>query len=341
MKKNIVALCFVLFAALCASFYFITDFLIKQKSDELINLTIEKTRSAVNISVLNINKSIESSDDIALLSNIDNLAKYDSINSCFILDRDNKVIIHNNTNDWNQVRKSEQYDRAINYDGQLVQTTPDKDHLLFSKPIAKDYTLFCIISIEKASETVKIWRIKYYAAAAATAFVITFVVYLFAKLFILIPFNRTKRRLENANGENIKNEKYDEISDLFLSERKKFEDKISSLEEENKNLALIIKYFLLRGKETCAAAIALNGANNIICAYDKTEKILKKDFSVGDNIIEALLNPDLLKIISKAAETPNGEIAADYGEIEIKAFSVSDGEKISGTILTAATQLSG
>ena len=335
MKKNIVALCFILFAALCASFYFLTGVLVKYKSDELETLVIEKTRSAVRTSLLSVNKAIENSDDISLLSSIDNLAKHENINSCFILDRDNKVIIHNNTNDWNQIRKSEEYDRAINYDGELIQATPDKDHLLFSEPLAKDYTLFCIISIEKAGETAKIWQIRYYTVAALTAFVITFVVYFFAKLFILFPFNRTKKRLETANAENLKNEKYDEISDLFLSERKKYEDKIFALEENGKNLALMIKHFLSGYEKNRDAAIALNEANNIIAAYDKTQEILKPDFTEGNNIIEVLINPDLLKIISKAAETPNKEVTATDGKIEITVIAVSLEEKIIGTVLTA------
>jgi hypothetical protein len=335
MKKNVVALCFILFAALCASFYFFTDALTKYKYEDLENMIIEKTRAAVNASLINVNKSIENSDDISLLSSIDNLARLENVNSCFILDRDNKIIIHNNTNDWNQTRKSAEYDRAVNYDGWLVQTTPDDDHLLFSQPLAKDYTLFCIISIEKARQAAKNWQIRYYATAAVTAFAITFVVYIFAKLFILFPFNRTKRRLENANADNIKNEKYDEISDLVLSERKKYGEKISALEENCRNLAALVKRFLSDYKSDFEAAIALNESNDIIFAYDNTKEILKDGFAPGNNIIEVLLNPDLLKIISKASETPNEEITAADGKIKINVTAVFDGEEMAGTVLTA------
>jgi hypothetical protein len=336
MKKNIAALCFILLAALCAAFYFLTDYLIKDKSDSLENLIVEKTRAAARTSLMDINKSIENSDDISLLSNIDNLAKLEGIDSCFILDADNKTIIHNNTYDWNQTRKSPEYDRAISYRvGELVQAAPGKDRLLFSAPLIKDRTLFCIISIEKAQDTLKIGKIKDYGAAALTAFVITFIVYIFAKLFILFPFNRTKKRLEAATAENTKNEKYDEISDMFLSERKKYEEKIFALKENGENMSKIIRRFLSGYEKDYEAAIALNESNNIIYAYDKTQAILKDDFVLGNNIIESLLNPDLLKIISKAAETPNTEITAEDGTVKINVVSVSYGENASGTIITA------
>ncbi|MDR1941826.1 MAG: hypothetical protein LBQ47_05830 [Endomicrobium sp.] len=337
MKKNIVFLSIALLAVLCAAFYFFAITLTKYKTAELENLVIEKTRSSVRAVIGRINSSIENSDDIGLLADIESLSKLENINSCFILDRENKIIIHNNTSDWNSTRKSEIYDRAVNYDGELVQATPDKDHLLFSAPLAKEYTLLCIISVQKAAETANFWKIKYFTVGALAALAITVLFYFFAKLFIVLPFKRTRKRIEQACADNLKNEKYDEISDLFLTESRKSEQKIALLEKENKSLAEIIGHYFSSFKQDFNIIIALNADNNIIYAYDDTGKILKKDFTKGGNIIETLLNQNFLRIISSATENPVNEIEENDGEFAISAVSIPDGEKAAATIIKAKT----
>jgi hypothetical protein len=336
MKKNIVFLSIALLAVLCAAFYFLASALAEYKTSELESSVIEKTRAAVGAAKRHINISIENSDDIGLLSDIESLSKLENINSCFILDRDNKVIIHNNTSDWNSTRKSEIYDRAVNYDGELVQSTPDKDHWLFSSPLSKDYTLFCIVSVQKALETANYWKIKYFTVAALTASAVTVIFYFLAKLFIVFPFNRTKKRIEQACADNLKNEKYDEISDLFMTESRKAEQKTSLLEKENESLAEIIKYCFSPLERDYDVIIALDCDNNIAYAYDRSGTILKKDFTKGGNIIESVLNGDFLRALSLAGETPGNEIFENSEKFAISAFSIPKaGGKISGTLIKA------
>lgn len=337
MKKNVFALSFFTFLAVAGFFYLFSELLSKYKAEELEKLTIEKTRAAVNISLYPLNKAIENSDDIALLINIESLSRFENISSCFILDRNNTVIIHNNPAEWNSERKSAVYDTAVNYDAQLVQQTPDADHLLFSAPAAKDYTLCCIVSIRSAKEAAKNWKIRYYTIAAAAALAISFIVYFLAKLFIALPFARTKKSLQQASlqqasAENIQSGKYNEITDLFLKENEKNSRIIKALEENKINLTAIIEHLAGARSAGLQAFIILDSDDNIVYAFDGT-KILKDGFKTGQNIMEAASMPELIKIIAEMKDK-KAEVDETIGELTVKISSVINAEsKISASII--------
>ena len=335
MKKNVIALSFIVFIIICGIFYGLTELLSRYKAADLENTVTEKVKIAARTALPSINKSIENSDDIGLLINIETLAKTENINSCFILDRDNKVIIHNNTDEWNKERKGENYDRAVNYNGELLQITPDPDHLLFSAPLAKDYTLFCIISTQNASQTARYWKIKYFTVAGAAAVIITLLLYMFTKLLILFPFNRTKKALEQSSAENIKQGKYDEITDIFLKENEKAGQLLKSLEADKESLSKIIEHYAGGSAAELSLFMILDCVNNIIYSSDKTGKILKPEFSKGANILEAASNAGILKIVEKANEEPQTEIEAELSGLNIKAVSIGEKNKLYGTIIKA------
>lgn len=335
MKKNIIALSFFALLIMSGCFYLLAMGASKYKEEDLINLVIEKTRSALYSNTDRINKSIESSDDIALLANIENLAKLENIKSCFILDKNNTVIIHNNTNEWNTKRSSDEYTKALSSNGELIQKTPDNEHLLLSVPLSKNNTLFAIISLQKAFETAKYWKIKYFTIGAVAVILLTILFYFLAKLFILLPFNRTKRLLEKSSLEKIKSEKYDEITDIFVTENEKSLKMIESLENDKESLSKIIEYYVDLTSDQYSAFIILNSLSNIIYAYDKTGKILKKGFSHGNHILESLAEPSILKIINKSMEKPGKEFTEQNFDFDITAISIGSKNKPSGIIIKA------
>ena len=335
MKKNIFALSFVVFLVIAAVFYFLTGLLSKYKAEDLERLTVEKSRAAVRVSIPSINKSIENSDDIGLLINIESLARFENISSCFILDRDNNVIIHNNTNEWNTVRKGEIYDKAIRHNAELLQLTPDKDHMLFSAPLAKNNTLCCIFSTQKASETANAWKIRYFTVAAAAALLISVILYFLAKLFILIPFKKTKKALEDMSSGSIKNAKYNEITDIFMKENDKTSAAMKALRENRESLAGIINYFsqIAFKERKHEAFIVLDSHNNIVFSGDKTGTILKKDHSAGSNIIEAAANHEIIELVAKANENPEKEAVKNINGVEISALSIKGNAGVEGTVI--------
>jgi hypothetical protein len=335
MKKNIIALNFIFFLVLCGVFYLLANQLSKYKAEDLEHLTIEKARSAVNVSVASINRAIQNADDISLLTNIESIAKLENVSSAFILDRDNTVIIHNNTTEWNSKKTGDIYDRAVNYEGELLQLSYDNDnnHILFSAPLAKDYTLCCIFSIQKAGETAKYWKIVYLTSAGVTSVALIIILYFLSKLFVVIPFNRTKKKIEQGAIENLKDGKYDEIADMFATENEKSLQKIKALQNDKKNLTKIIEHYLGKDLQNYQMLIILDSSNNVVYAYDKTEKFLKKDFAEDSNILEASANADILTIISKSSDTPETEISEIIQDYTVTALALGEKDNIFATIL--------
>ncbi|MDR2427104.1 MAG: hypothetical protein LBD46_08025 [Endomicrobium sp.] len=335
MKKNIIALNFSFFLILAGAFYLLTYQLVKYKTEDLENLTIEKARSAVRVSVASINRAIQNSDDISLLTNIESISKLENVTSAFILDRNNAVIIHNNTNEWNSMRKGDIYDRSVSYDGELLQLSYDNDHILFSSPLTNDYTLCCIFSMQKANENAKYWTIKYFTVAAITAVILIFILYFLSKLFVIAPFNRTKKKIEQVVVETYKDGKYDEIADMFATENEKSLQKIKSLQDDKKKLTKIIEYYLRANSQNYQMFIILDSSNNIIYAYDKMKKFLKEDFTQDSNILEASANAEILQLISKSSLTPETEITEIIDENAVTSLSLGEKENIFATILSA------
>lgn len=332
MKKNIIILNLVFFLAMTAVFYLLAHMLSEYKAKDLRQLTIEKARSAVNVSIPSINRALQNSDDIALLTNIEAISKLESVSSAFILDKNDTVIIHNNTDEWNSKRTGGIYEKAVNHNGELLQPSFDKDHILFSVPLAKDYTLCCIFSTQKAAETAGYWKIKYFTFAGAAAAVLIIILYLFSKLFIALPFNRTKQKIEKGALDAPKDGKFDEIADMFAAENEKSRQKITALENDKKSLTKIIEHYL-SGFQNAQLLIILDSSNNIVYSYDKTGKFLKKEFAPGSNIIEAAVNPAILEAAAKAAKSPEKEINEMIENFSLSALALGETGNIYSTIL--------
>jgi len=176
-------------------------------------------------------------------------------------------------------------------------------------------------------------KIRYYTVGAAAAVLIALIVYLLAKLFVLFPFNRTKKALEKQSAADIKKGKYDEITDIFVTENEKSGRQIAALESDNKNLSAIIEYYFgLSGGEHLAFII-LNSANNIVSAYDGTGEFLKKDFAKGTNILEAVLAPELLKLVDISNGKPGYEVTDSVLNRTVTVVSIGDKGSVSGTII--------
>jgi hypothetical protein len=334
MKKNIVFLSFFSLIIICGIFYPLIEFLSKDKAKDLEVMAVEKAKSALKVIVPSFNKALENSDDINLLINIESVAKIENITTCFILDKNGKVLIHNNMSEGNTERTSRIYNRTIEQKAQSLQQTSNKDFLLFSEPLASDYTLFCIFSVKKAKETLRNWKIKYYTAALSTALSIVVILYFLSKLFILLPFNRIKKSLENGkSSKNIKENKCDEIADVFVAEKEKITEKIEILEEDRESLSKIIEYSQESSIKDSSAFIILNSLSKVVYAYDNTGTILKKDFEKGKHILEISENPNLIKIISKANENLGEKINESFENYAITAVSISSDSKIVGTII--------
>lgn len=250
------------------------------------------------------------------------------------MDKNGKVIIHNNTSEWNTEINSEIYNKAIKQRTEFLQQTANKNILLFSQPLINDCTLFCMFSIQKARENAKYWNIKYYTVFSFSALIIVILLHFLLKLLILKPFNRIKKALEHKLLEDIKKGKYNEITDIFVSEREKMAKKIEMLEEDRESLNKIIEYLQKNFSKDSLMFIILNSLNKVIYAHDKTGNILKKNIEKGKHIFEISDNSNLINITVKANENPGKEITESFENYTTTAVSINTSDKLAGTIIT-------
>jgi hypothetical protein len=331
MKKNVIFLSFFTLFFICGLFYPIVNLLSKDKAKDLQSLVLEKTQSALRATIPHLNKAIQDSDDISLLSNIESLASAPNITSCFILDENNKVIIHNNTTEWNTEKHAKIYKKAVTQKEELVQKMLDDNFFLLSEPILNDCTLMCIVSVQKNKEIVKYWQIKYYSIASAVTILIIIIIYFLSKLLILSPFNRIKRSLQNKQENDAK---YNEITDIFKTERDKISKQIEKLEENNESFIKIIEYLYATSIKDSLALILLNSSNEIIYSYDSTGKIIKNNITKNNNhIIEAIKDPNIVNIVIKANEDPDKKISKALENYKISVISINKDNKIAGTVI--------
>ncbi|GHT60243.1 hypothetical protein AGMMS50222_05040 [Endomicrobiia bacterium] len=305
----------------------------KNKSKDLEALTVEKAKSAVEALIPHFNKAILNSDDISLFMAIDNIGKIENITSCYILDKSGKMLIPSDANKWNTEKNTIIYNNATKNKTGFLQQTSKKETLLLSESLAENHTLFCMISIQKASENARYWKIKYYTIASFVAVFIIIVFYFLSRLLILMPFIRIKKSLEDKSYENTDTGDRNEITDIFDLQRDKIAKKIQILKDENESLSKIIEYLQHASVKDSLAFIILNSLNEIVYAYDNTKDILKDNFEKGSHLLEITKAHDLIQIVEEANENQEKEIKKFIRNCIITAFSISEKGKVVGTII--------
>jgi hypothetical protein len=339
MKKNIIFLSLFLLLFICGVFYPITNLLSKDKSKNLETLTAEKVKSAVEALAPYFNKAILNSDDISLIVNISDITKIENVTNCFILDANGKVLMHNNTSQWNTEKNTIIYNNAIKNKTGLLQQIPGKETLLLSEPLVENNTLFCLISVQKANENAKHWKIKYYTIASLVAIFIITALYFLSKLLILAPFNRIKKSLEDKFHGNTNTGNRNEITDIFDLERDKIASQTQMLKDENESLSKIIEYLQYPLVKDSLAFIILNSLNKIVYAYDNTKDILKDNFEKGSHLLEVAKNHDLIKIVEEANENQDKEVEKSVKNYIVTATSISEKDRVVGTVIKVQSLL--
>jgi hypothetical protein len=333
MKKNIIFLSFFLLIILCTVFYPLTIAVSKNKAKELKFLETEKVKAQINALLTYFNKAIENQDDINLITNIENLLKLENITSCFILDSKNKVLIHNNTSQWDREKNSQIYNTAIAKKVYTIQKTDNAEILLLSQPLISDYTLCCVVSIKKALENAKYWQIRYFTISISSTILILILFYFLTKLIILSPFNRIKKSLEDQYLKDYTDNSYNEITDIFIKQKDKESKKIQMLLQENKNLNEIIKYIQNEYKENNLALIILNSFKHILYAYDDTKIFLKENFKINNHIFESSSNTTLINMISFLNQNLNYEVIEHFQNFTITAQTINNNNTLFGIII--------
>lgn len=334
MKKNIIFLSFFLLIVLCIIFYPLTIVISKNKTKELQFLEIEKVKAQINALLPYFNKNIEAQDDINLIKNIENLSRLENIASCFILDSKNKALIHNNTSQWGKDQSPQVYGKALAQKTFTVQKTDNDKLLSISQPLVSDCMLCCIVSIKKAQESAKYWKIRYFTISITITILILISFYFLAKLIILFPFNRIKKSLEDQYLKDPMDENYNEITDIFIKQKDEESKKIQILLQKNNCLGEIIKHIQNEHKDNKPALIILDSFNQIVYAYDTTNLFLKKNFKINDHIFESSSNTVLMKAISFLNQNLGYKVVERFQNFTITAQAIKDSTNtLSGIII--------
>jgi hypothetical protein len=333
VKKNIIFLSFFLLIILSGFSYLLTISLSKDKARELEFLVTERVKAQISALLPYFNKSLETSNDINLIINIENLSKLQNISSCFVLDSKNKVLIHNNTSQWNMGKNSHIYIIATTHKTYTVQKTNNPEILLISHPLALNHTLCCTVSLKKTLENAKYWQIKYFTISTITTILILLLFYFLAKLIILLPFNRIKKSLESQYLKNHTDNDYNEITDIFIKQKDKESQKIQTLLQENQSLNKIIEYIQDESKDNSSTLIILNSFKQIVYAYDLTKIFLKENFSVNKHIFESTSNITLINIVSFLNQNLNDKVIEQFQNFTITAQTIKHNNTLFGIII--------
>jgi len=317
MKKNIIALTISALLILCAVFFLLVKLSITDKKDSLVTLANSNAKTAVLKLLPQINKALENSDDIELIDITGNIVQTDNISLSFITDQTGKILVSSNLT--GQTDSSQ----AATRDGDII----------YSIPAAKGATLHYAVSLKITEELMRKWQIRYYTIAALAVLLIIFIFYVLAKFFILRPYNRIKKTLEDKSAAD---GNYNELTDIVESGNKKSEDIIKNLTENNTSLADAAEFLTGTKNENSQAFIILNSKNDIITAFDKTGKFLKEGVSKGSNILEAAKNKVIFDILNSTQENPNHEADAVFEDFIVTSFAVEKDKQISATIIKIA-----
>lgn len=323
--------------AMCGVFYPVVEFLSEQKLGDLEKADILNAKTAVRVCIPSINKSLEQFDDIDLLSYISSIARVDNISSCTILDRSGNIELNSkgavaaNGADL----KSKIYVNALNSNEEILQKIPsNSNHLLFSVPLTNNNFMFCILSVERAKEMAKYWKIKYYVIAIFTTMILAFALYFIAKFTILIPFDKTKKDLERLPLNEIKSGKYNSLVDVFVYKSAKEREHLILTQENNESLKKIVLKLQVDLSKEYDIFVILDFLNNVVFAKDFKSMFLKESYYAGsDHIFEIAKSCDFVKLIAKANEQKLELIQESINNYFFAVTSIVENNKLYGTLI--------
>jgi hypothetical protein len=334
MKKNIELISKVSFVVLAFVFCIIALLFFQQRKQDMRDFGLEEAQNSVLLNIEAINSAIASSNDIKLFSILESLSKTKNIISCFVMDKDGKIVLRNIVNQIPQDFDSDKYKTALSKKETLLQKSEGKDNFIYSVPAAENHRVFVLISTQKNIKSIRNWLTFYLVCALIFAFILTSALFFTLKKFILIPFEKTKSDFFQGKLDD-KNNLSDEVSTILLRERKKSQKAIDLLKTNESSLIALISILCREQSDRVSLMIVLNSLNNIVYAGGQSHKLLKSGFGEGKNIVECVLSPELLSAISKSNDNPNVEINVQLNDMDISILSASKDKEILGTIITS------
>jgi hypothetical protein len=330
MKKNIKLIFIASLTSFLIVFCAIAFIVYGQREQDFKDSALKYAQNTAQFSAVFINEALSASDDIKLFSILEALSKSENINSSFIADKDAKIIMHSDIALVSKDLNEAIYKEALLKNEPLLQKFGAS--FVYSVPLTQNNVLFA--QIAQQDKRLGNWKTAYLLIALLLALIFAAGLYFALKKLILMPFEKTKSDIESGSIGSQSAQGGDEISDILLKERAKNEKALNLLKAQEASLSALIEHFCNIQKEKFAALIVLNSLNNIVFAHDSAAKLLKSGSALGQNVLEAAIQPELLSLISKSNDNPDKEIDAEIAGNKVSAFSLSKGGEVLASVIS-------
>ncbi|MFC1500948.1 hypothetical protein ACFL58_00665 [Elusimicrobiota bacterium] len=323
--------------------FYLYQFQYIPKQKKIISaISIEKSKTIFDVSIDQINQAIKNTDDLSLISHIENIAKISDVSNVYIIDTNGKVLTHNNTAEWGKIYDDSLSKKAAETKKYYMQYVKDEKAYLFSRPVNSTYTLCINLSSEKISKEAYRMKIAYFYASLLILLVTGFIFALLMHHVVILPLIKIENSIESAllskNGKLSvdKNRDFEELVALInkiLSESGGTDNKHSQSGVDS-----LISIFQEATKHFNKGIAIFNFDNRIISANEKALKFL----SLNQNdikgktlhILDINAPSEFLSLFKTAASSPFKTHNETINGNGIEIIAVENKEKtIAGTIL--------
>jgi len=323
-----------------------TNFLLSQQKEMLIDQLIKRETTLIKTYAPQCEIALKEKDDLLLFSYLKSILEDENTFSAFILNKDGKVIVHNKTEEWGQIRKGKISERALKAKNLLVQSFKSNGEKAYniSLPLLSDsYTFFIAFNISNIDQMIDQRRKNLYMASGIILFLtLSFSLILINRL-VAKPLKQTKSMIEIASkgrlDEEIKVTRRDEIGEVQAA----FKNLVSQFREINKYHEIEINatkkslnLFLENiGKLVKQGTILVDSNNNIIFLDDLAKEILRlpKGKFTGRHILEVIKEKELLDLLKDSRTQPNQILKTDTREYKALVTTIQDEERLIGTVV--------
>lgn len=323
-------------------FFYIFQFLPTQQKLLTKNL-FDRAKTINNLSGPFIVKSLETKDDLMLLSQVESIMKLDDINTVYILDNTGKVVTHDRTSEWGKIYNDEISKKVIDAKKILIQKSSELKGYLYSAPISSSATLCIGLSMQKTNDTLALVKKNTFYSAITIFILCISVVAFFVFSQIVSQFIKLEnilRSVKLGSGEKIEVKRKDEFGKIALL----INDIISKLEAENltahkkasETQKKLTRFIQELSKYFGNGLIVTNSENKIVFVNQKAKDNLHVTDKepAGKHILDVINDSAFIDILKKSSSNMNNLLEEKFGERLIKITTIGGREsEIIGVII--------
>jgi|AGTN01.1.fsa_nt_gi hypothetical protein len=309
---------FLLVSSLAVSaallYFYLFQFLPSQ-AKLLESRLISRARAVSELSSRTLVRAIETRDDLALVSALEDIRKLDEVSSVYILDPGGKVLTHDSVSEWNKTYSDGISKKALASKGMLVQRTPSPKGYLFSTPLTSGAVLCLALSSRKMDESLALARRKALYSGLTAFFVVMLVLGGFVYYAVGPRLGKLKEMLKNlAPGSGAlpvdARDELGELTGLINEAIRKIEKGgdagVKRADETVQKLEGLIRTLT---DNMDGGIMVLDGENRIIGVNDAFRNSLLPDASpVGRHFLEAVRSARLIELVKRASLDPGNPV---------------------------------